>query len=414
MKNNFEKFDVIVVGGGPAGMMAAVRASEEGGRVLLLEKNATLGRKLLITGKGRCNITQAACDDREFVGKLGKKGKFLFSSLNAFGSQDVIDFFESHGIETKVERGGRVFPVSDNAKDVLKVLTQVMRKNGVVIRTGVKVEGFSKKGKEIEKVKLASGEEIEADKFVIATGGKAYPVTGSTGDGYSWAKELGHSIVEPSPALVPVKVKEQWCKDLQGLSLRNVGLNVFQNDKKVDSRFGEMLFAHFGISGPIVLDVSKKIGELLKNGKVELSVDLKPALDFGALKERLQRDFNNNPKKSFRNYLPDLLPKKMIEVMLDLSGIDPDKQLCIIDGDEKKKLAGILKDLKMEVEGLLDFDHAIVTTGGVDLREVDSKTMQSRIVENLFFAGEILDLDAPTGGYNLQICWSTGYVAGDW
>lgn len=411
MSKEFEKFDTVVIGGGPAGMMAAIGASENGGHVLLLEKNATLGRKLLITGKGRCNITQVSCDDKEFVEKLGKKGRFMFSSLNAFGPQDVIDFFEKNGVETRVERGGRVFPVSDDAKDVLKVLTQVMKKNGVKILTGKKVLGFDVKGGKIESVKI-EGSEFLADKFVVATGGKSYPVTGSTGDGYSWAKELGHTIVDPRPSLVPLKVKEQWVKDLQGLSLKNVRLNVFQNEKKVDSRFGEMLFTHFGISGPIVLDVSKKIGELLKDGGVELSVDLKPALDFGQLKQRLQRDFNNNPKKSFRNYLPDLLPKKMVEVMLELSEIEPDKQLCVIGGDEKKKLTSLLKDLRMEVEGLLDFDHAIVTTGGVDLRQVDSKTMQSRIVENLYFAGEILDLDAPTGGFNLQICWSTGYVSG--
>ncbi|MDH4330789.1 MAG: NAD(P)/FAD-dependent oxidoreductase, partial [Candidatus Moranbacteria bacterium] len=344
--------------------------------------------------------------------KVGKKGRFLHSSLSAFGAEDVIDFFESRGVRTKVERGGRVFPENDQAKDVLKAISNVLKENGVTIRTGIRVERFLKKGDRIEKVILASGDEVRADKFVVAVGGKAYPVTGSTGDGYEWAKELGHTVVEASPALVPVKVHEEWAKELQGLSLRNVQINIFQNNKKMDSRFGEMIFTHFGVSGPIVLDVSKKIGELLKNGGVQINLDLKPALEPTQLKERLQRDFNNNPKKSFRNYLPDLLPRKMVDVILKLSEVDPDKQLCVVNGQEKKKLLNLLKDLRMEVDDLLGFEHAIVTAGGVNLKEIHSKTMQSRIVENLYFAGEILDLDAPTGGYNLQICWSTGYAAG--
>lgn len=412
MKNDFEKFDTVVVGGGPAGMVAAIKASESGGRVLLLEKNATLGRKLLITGKGRSNITQANCENSEFVEMLGKKGRFLYSALSRFGFSDTIDFFEKNGLKTKVERGGRVFPASDSSKDVLTVLVNQMKKNGVRVVTGKKVLGFELKNGEIESVKIEGGK-IPADKFILATGGKSYPVTGSTGDGYTWSKSIGHNIIEASPALVPVTVKDEWVKDLQGLSLKNIEINIFQNDKKVDSRFGEMLFTHFGISGPIILDVSKKIGELLKSGEVEISIDLKPALDYGKLKDRLQRDFDNNPKKTFKNYLPDLLPKKLIETILELSGIDSEKQLCVINGDEKKKLLNLLKDLRVQVEGLLGFEHAIITNGGVDLREVNSRTMQSRKVENLYFAGEILDLDAPTGGYNLQICWSTGFVAGE-
>ncbi|MFC1609054.1 NAD(P)/FAD-dependent oxidoreductase [Patescibacteria group bacterium] len=407
-----EKFGIVVIGGGPAGMMAAIKASEKGARVLLLEKNATLGRKLLITGKGRCNITQADCDNGEFVDKLGKKGRFLYSALSRFSFLDTVDFFEKKGVKTKIERGGRVFPASDSSKDVLNALVSAMKENGVKIATGKKVLGFNMKDGKIESIECQD-EKIFADKFILATGGKSYPVTGSTGDGYQWVREIGHQVVETYPALVPVKVKDVWVKELQGLSLRNVEINVFQDNKRAESRFGEMLFTHFGISGPIVLDVSKKIGELLRSGKVEISIDLKPALEYAKLKERLQRDFDSSPKKTFRNYLPELLPRKMVDVMLKLSEIDSEKQLCVINGNEKKKLLNLLKNLRLEVEGLLGFEHAIITTGGVDLKEVDSKKMQSRIIDNLYFTGEILDLDAPTGGYNLQICWSTGYAAGE-
>ena len=411
MDNNEQKFDVAVIGGGPAGMIAAGKAAENGARVVIIDRNRTLGRKLLITGKGRCNITQAEFDSREFIRELGKNGKFLFSSFSVFGPQEVIKFFEERGLKTKTERGFRVFPVSDKAEDVLKVLTEYLKKNNVRMLLGREVFGFKTKKGKIESIKLKD-EEIFADKFILAVGGKAYPITGSSGDGYEWAKKMGHTIIDPEPSLVPVKTKENWVSDLQGLSLKNVQINIFQNNKKQDSRFGEMLFTHFGLSGPIVLETSKKIGELLKNGKVEIQVDFKPALDFVQLDKRLQRDFEENRKKDFKNYLPELLPQKMIETFLNLSGIDPHKKLRFISKEERKNILHLLKGMKIIVESLLGFDQAIVTSGGVNLREVDPKTMQSKIIKNLFFAGEILDLDGPTGGYNLQICWSTGYTAG--
>ena len=411
MNKDQQKFDVAVIGGGPAGMMAAGKAAENGASVVIIDRNKTLGRKLLITGKGRCNITQAQFDSKEFIKELGKKGKFLFSSFSQFGPEEVIKFFEERGLKTKVERGGRVFPISDRAEDVLKILSEYLKKNNVRMLLGREVFGFKTKKGKIESVKLKE-ENILADKFILAVGGKAYPITGSNGDGYSWAKDLGHTIINPEPSLVPVKIKEDWIKDLQGLSLKNIQINIFQNNKKIDSRFGEMLFTHFGISGPIVLDASKKIGELIKEGEVIIEIDFKPALDFVQLDKRLQRDFEENRNKDFKNYLPDLLPQKMIETFLKLSGIDPHQKLHFISKEERKKILHLLKEMKLTVGSLLGFDQAIVTSGGVNLKEVDSKTMQSKIVDNLYFAGEILDLDGPTGGYNLQICWSTGYAAG--
>ena len=414
MQNNQEKFDVAVIGGGPAGMIAAGRAAELGAKVVLIEKNPRLGRKLLITGKGRCNITQAEFDDREFVKTLGKNGKFLFSSLAVFGPEEVVEFFETRGLSTKVERGGRVFPISDRAQDVLNVILKYLRKNKVEIKTGAKVLGFDSSNNHINCVKLASSRDIYADNFIIATGGKSYPATGSVGEGYDWAKNLGHKIVETLPALTPIKIQEEWPKSLSGLSLKNVSINIYQNGKKQNSHFGEMLFTHFGISGPIVLDASKKIGELLKNGEVKIQIDLKPALEFSKLDERIQKDFKTNIKKDFINYLPELLPQKLIQIFVGLLGIDPRKKINFITKEERKNLVKALKDLKLTVKGVVGYDQAIVTSGGVNLREIDSKTMKSKIIDNLSFAGEIIDLDGPTGGYNLQICWSTGFAAGNY
>ncbi len=428
-ENNKDKYDVVVIGGGPTGMIAAGRAAELGARVVLLEKNATLGKKLLITGKGRCNITQAEFDDKEIIKKFGKQGKFLFSSLAAFGPEEVIRFFEERQVATKVERGGRVFPVSDEAQDVLQVLRRYLEKNKVAIIYDAPVENLEVtrlvSGKKIASVKLGEkgylSEEKKAllperriygDKFILCTGGKSYPTTGSTGDGYQWAKDCGHTIIETAPALVPVKTKEVWVKDVQGLSLKNVTITLLQNNKKQDSRFGEMMFTHFGLTGPIVLDISKKVGELMTQGEVIISLDLKPALDHDQLDARLQRDFKENSNKDFINYLPELLPQKLVTSVATLSGIDPRKKINFVSKEERKKLVDLLKDLRLTADGTTGYGQAIVTSGGVDLREVDSKTMQSRLVSNLFLAGEILNLDGPTGGYNLQVCWSTGYAAG--
>ncbi|MDP1833953.1 MAG: NAD(P)/FAD-dependent oxidoreductase [Candidatus Moranbacteria bacterium] len=436
MKSKIEKFDIMVIGGGPAGMMAAGRAAELGAHVALLEKNGSLGRKLLITGKGRCNLTQAEFDDKEIIKKFGRNGKFLFSALAAFGPEEVIRFFEDRTVPVKIERGGRVFPKSDRAQDVLRALERYLEtrpvgnpENKVEIIYDADVAGFdvapAASGGKIASVKLAEkgymsaekqammpARRIYADKFIICTGGKSYPATGSTGDGYQWAKNLGHKIIPPAPALVPVKTKEAWVKDVQGLSLKNVTIDLWQDNKKQDSRFGEMMFAHFGLTGPIVLDLSKKIGELMEKGEVAIAIDLKPALDHDQLDARLQRDFKENSNKDFINYLPELLPQKIIAIIINLSGIDPRKKINSVTKEERKKLVGLLKDLRLTADGTTGYNQAIVTSGGVDTKEVDPKTMRSRIVDNLFLAGEILDLDGPTGGYNLQMCWSTGYAAG--
>jgi len=411
MQEFLKTFDVAVIGGGPAGIMAAGRAAELGAKVILLEKNKDLARKLLLTGKGRCNITQNQPNSKEFVKKIGPKGKFLFSSLASFGPEKVIAFFEARNLPLKTERGGRVFPVSDRSEDVLHTLKRYLKENGVRIACESDVVDFELKNNRIRILKLKN-RTIEARSYILATGGKSYPATGSTGDGYRWAKKMGHTIIDPTPALVPVKTKEDWVKNLQGLSLKNVAITIFQKNKKQDARFGEMLFTHFGLSGPIILDVSKKIGELLKGGDVTIEIDLKPALDFQQLDERLQRDFKKNANKNFENYLPELLPQKLIGVTVELLGIDVKKKIHSITKEERKKMIHLLKGMKVTVEKLMGFDQAIVTSGGVNLSEIDSKTMRSKIIENLFFAGEILDLDGPTGGYNLQICWSTGYAAG--
>jgi len=345
---------------------------------------------------------------------LGKNGKFLFSSLNLFGPEKVVKFFESRGVKTKIERGGRIFPVSDQAQDVLNVLLEYLRENKVILKLGEKVLGFDlDEGKKIKCLKLAS-RDIYADKFIIATGGRSYPATGSVGEGYEWVKNLGHAVHKTFPALVPIKVQEEWVADLQGLSLKNVTLNIYQNEKKQDSRFGEMLFTHFGLSGPIVLDASKTISELLEQGAVELQIDLKPALEFSKLEERIKKDFQEFKNKDFVNYLPELLPQKMIETIIKLVGIDPHQKINLITKEERKNLVKILKGLKLNVLGTTGYNQAIITSGGVALKEIDSKTMQSRIIENLYLAGEVIDLDGPTGGYNLQIAWSTGYAAGNY
>jgi len=404
-------FDVAVIGGGPSGMMASGKAGEAGAKVLLIEKNKTPGKKLLLTGKGRCNFTRAEFNERLFVEDFGKGGKFLLSALFNFGAEDVIGFFEKHKLKTKIERGKRVFPATDQAEDVLNVLIRYLEENKVQVMGGTRVVDLEREGNRIKRLVTSKGD-ILAKNFIICTGGKSYPLTGSAGDGYDFARKLGHKIITPEPALVPIKIKEKWAGDLQGLSLKNVQINVFQNGKKQDDRFGEMLFAHFGLSGPIILDISKKVGELLKLGETIISLDLKPALEYPLLDQRIQKDFKKYNNKIFKNSLKELLPQKLIPVIIKLSGINPEKTVNVITKEERKKLVGLLKNLKMQALGLLGFDQAIVTSGGVDLKEIDPKTMKSKLIDNLFFAGEIINLHGPTGGYNLQLCWSTGCLAG--
>jgi len=392
-------------------MMAAARAGELGARVVLIERNERLGVKLLITGKGRCNITNNEDDLKKIVSIYGPNGKFLYSALNKFSNKDVIEFFENRGVKTKVERGNRVFPVSDKSKDVLDCLKKYLKENKVEVKYNSAVIKFITKNKRIEKVILENGQEIVAENFLIATGGKSYPGTGSTGNAYKWLKELGHDLTEPKPALTPIIIKEKIVKQLEGLSLKNAEVSLWA-ERKLDSEFGEALFTGNGLSGPVVLNLSKKINE--NEGKnMKIKIDFKPALDFPTLNKRILRDFEGQKNKQFKNSLDKLLPKKLIPVIIKLSGIKPDKAINEITKEERKKLIKLLKEFELNVAGLVGFEKAIVTSGGVDLKEVDPKTMQSKIIDNLYFAGEILDIDGPTGGYNLQVAWSTGYAAGD-
>ena len=392
--------------------MAAGRAGELGAKVLLLEKNKFLGRKLLITGKGRGNITRAEFDVKELLKKYGREGDFLLHALSIFGPKEIVDFFEKRGLRMKVERGKRIFPKTDSAKDVLDILTGYLAENKVEIMTNSEVKEIIANQNRISKIVFKNGKDISAKNYIIATGGKAFPGTGSTGSGYLWAEKLGHIVAKLRPALVSIKIKEDWPKKLQGLSLKNVELTVLRDGKKRDSRFGELLFTHFGLSGPIVLDLSGHIGELQEKGEVKLILDLKPALDGQDLDKRIQSDFIKYNNKFFKNSLNDLLPQKLIPVIMELSGIDPLKKVNVITKEERSRLAKIFKNLEMTVFSLLGFESAIVTAGGVSLREIDSKTMRSKLIENLFFAGEIMNLHGPTGGYNLQVCWSSGYLAG--
>ncbi len=409
-QNNLD-FDVAVIGGGPAGMMCAGKAAELGAKVVLIEKNKQAGKKLLITGKGRCNITNKEADLKKLVENYGSNGKFLFHALSVFNTKDVIEFFEGFGLKTKTERGKRVFPVSDKAQDVLNVLLKYLEDNKVTRLYNSEVVKIKHKNHQIEKL-ILKNREIVAKNYVICTGGKSYPVTGSTGDGYKWAKSLGHSIKNPSPSLVAVTTKEKWVKDLQGLSLKNVEISVLQDNRKRFKIFGECLFTHFGLSGPIVLSTSKRIGELLEKGEVKILLNLKPALDLVKLDKRIQRDFIKYQNKAFKNCLDDLLPRTLIPAIVKLSNIPQNKKVNTITKQERYSLVELLKNLEITISGLSGFNSAIITSGGVSLKEIDDKTMKSKIIDNLFFAGEVINVDGPTGGFNLQVCWSTGYLAG--
>ncbi len=411
-----KKFDVVVIGGGPAGMMAAGTAGRNGSSVLLLEKNNTLGKKLLLTGNGRCNLTHAEFDNKEFIKSLGKKGKFLFSSLNVFGPEEVMEFFANLGVPIKIEAGGKVFPASNKADDVLRALEKYLKNNKVEVMMRADVLGFEieeKNGqKKITGVHLKRGV-IYADKFILTTGGASYPLTGSTGSGYAWARACGHTIVTPIPTLVPLKTEENWVKEAQGVSLKDARISLVQNNKKTFSQQGDLIFTHFGLSGPTILNLSRKMTEL-ENQKenIFISIDLKPAMDKKALDIFLQKDFIKHANKNVINYLAETVPAKLAKALLRLANIPAEKKNNVITREERGKIVNLLKDLRLTVVGDTGFDQAMVTRGGVELKEVDPKTMQSKIVPNLYLAGEVLDLDGPTGGYNLQICWSTGHAAG--
>jgi predicted Rossmann fold flavoprotein len=402
--------DIAVIGGGPAGMMAAGTAAREGADVVLLEKNSRPGRKLLLTGKGRCNITNADYNVRSFLEHFGKKGRYLNSVLHAFGVEDAMNFFTERGLPLKVERGDRVFPETDSAADVVRVLRDYLKESRVRIKDGCEIQDVIKKGSRIARIISGSGS-VEAGRYILCTGGLSYPATGSTGSGFAFARGLGHTVVGPRPSLVPVILREKWAGELEGLSLRNVSVSLIHEGRSAAREFGEALFTSDGMSGPVIIDLSRAIGELLP-AKLELSIDLKPALDHGMLDARIQRDFGENPTRQYKNSLGRLLPASLIPVIVRLTGIDPLKTVSHITRDERKRLVRLLKDLRAGVTGIDGFDKAIITAGGVSLDEIDMRTMRSRIIDNLYFAGEIIDIDGPTGGFNLQVCWSTGYAAG--
>lgn len=403
-------------------MMSAVTSAENGNEVILLEKMEKLGKKLLITGKGRCNITNSA-EMTEFMKNIPENSKFLYSSFSRFTNNDIISSLNKQGVATKVERGGRVFPVSDKAEDVLNAFLRKLKELKVTIKTNFEVTKIlteSSISTGIEGKNNGKIEKIMADKIILTTGGKSYPVTGSTGDGYKMAKDLGHTITSLKPSLVPLTCNggsKRLCQEMQGLSLRNVKVKITENNKVIYEDFGEMLFTHYGISGPIILSASavliryKNIDELLKENKVKIHIDLKPALDEEKLDNRILRDFEELKNKQFKNSLGLLLPKKMVEPMISIIGIDPEKRINEITKEERKKIVNNLKNLELTINGFRGIEEAIVTKGGINIKEINPKTMESKLIQGLYFAGEIIDLDAFTGGFNLQIAWSTGYAA---
>ena len=398
-----------IVGGGPAGMMAAVAAAKAGHQVDLYEQNEKLGKKLYITGKGRCNLTNA-CDDDQFFKMIVRNPRFMYSALNSFNSQDFMTFMEDAGVSLKIERGDRVFPVSDKSSDVIKGFLKSLEKNQVTVLLNHKVTGLLIEDKKIKGLKFAEGSVEYYDAVILATGGKSYPSTGSDGSFFEILKAAGHTITPLRPALVPVNTRDQWPKSLQGLSLKNVYMTLYENNKKIAGDLGEMLFTHFGISGPLVLSLSS----LMKNEEKNYSfrLDLKPGLSQEQLDKRLSRDFLKYQNRDFSNSLNDLLPAKMIPVIIEKSGIAPSLKTNQVTRENRQKLVGLLKSLEMGVESLRGFKEAVVTAGGVLVKEVNPSTMESKVIENLFFAGEMLDIDALTGGYNIQLAVSTGYLAG--
>ena len=402
---------ILVVGGGAAGMMAAVTAARRGKNVLLLEKNEKLGKKLFITGKGRCNLTNSA-EVEELFNAVVSNPKFLYSSFYSFTNDQVIGFFEELGVKTKVERGGRVFPESDHSSDVIRALEQEMKRLGVRISLRTEVKEILTEDGRAKGVRLSSGRMIAADAVIIATGGISYPSTGSTGDGYRFARECGHKVTDLSPALVPMEVKEWYAKELMGLSLRNIGIRITDGKKKLYEEFGEMLFTHYGVTGPVILSASSIVGKKLKEHPLTLHIDLKPALTEEQLDKRVLREFEANHNRQFKNAVDSLFPAKLKPVAIELSGIPEEKKVNEVTKEERLHFVRLIKDFSMTLTGLRGYHEAIITKGGVSVKEIDPGTMESKLVKGLYFAGEVLDLDAVTGGYNLQIAWSTGYLTG--
>lgn len=402
---------VLVVGGGAAGMFAAIFAARSGSEVHLYEKNEKLGKKLFITGKGRCNITNASDMEVLFASVLTNP-KFLYSSFYGYTNEDVIQFFEEAGLHTKVERGNRVFPKSDHSSDVIGTLVRILNRERVKIYLHQEVEKVVSKEGIFENLILKDGTAVYGDACIVATGGCSYQTTGSTGDGYRFAKENGHQVSDLLPALVPMNVKEGFVKELQGLSLRNVKAAVYQGKKLLYEEFGEMLFTHYGVSGPLMLSASSVVGRQLRKEALRLEIDLKPALSEEQLDQRVLREFEEYKNKQFKNAVHKLFPAKLIPVMIEVSGIEPEKKVNEISKKERLGFVHQIKHFEMTLTGLRDFNEAIITKGGIKVKDIDPGTMESKLIKGLYFAGEVLDLDALTGGFNLQIAWSTGYAAG--
>ena len=409
---------VVVIGGGPAGMLAAISAAKSGNSVTLLEKNNILGKKILITGKGRCNIT-SSLDISDFINNIPGNGRFLYSAFENFTNEDIIDLLKSEGVKVKEERGNRIFPVSDKAEDVRAALERIVKKFGVQVKLNSKVDKIEVEENKVKRV-VCDNEKYDADKVILATGGRSYPLTGSNGEGYEIAEKVGHTIKPVRGSLVPLLADKEICSRMQGLSLRNVGITMFdlEKDKKIYSDFGEMLFTHFGVSGPTILSGSahllryKDVDKKIADKKVVLKIDLKPALSMEQLDARILRDFTEVKNKQFKNSLDKLLPKKMIDVVIDKSKINPDKHVNEITREERLNLVKLLKNFEVRIDGFRPVDEAIVTAGGINVKEINPKTMESKIISGLYFAGEIIDVDAYTGGFNLQIAYSTGFTAG--
>ncbi|MBE5887355.1 MAG: NAD(P)/FAD-dependent oxidoreductase [Lachnospiraceae bacterium] len=417
---------VIVIGGGPAGMFAAYFAAKKGHKVTLLEQNEKLGKKLYITGKGRCNITNAS-DMEELFKNVCSNPKFLYSAFYSYTNDQVVEFFESFGLQTKVERGNRVFPMSDHSSDVIATLNKALKSVGVEVRLYTKVKeiitntsanaeneaGVENYEPQVAGVLLTDGTKIEADAVILATGGVSYVSTGATGDGYRFAEKLNHRIVEPTPSLVPFETKESWVPELQGLALKNVSIKIVNGKKTLYEDFGEMLFTHFGVSGPMILSASAAIKPEYIKEQPMCYIDLKPALDEETLDKRVLREFDDAKNKQYKNSIQKLLPGKMVPVIIELSGIDPDKKVNEISKEERKCLVNLLKALPITITGTRGWNEAIITRGGISVKDVNPSTMESKKVKKLYICGEVLDLDAMTGGFNLQIAWSTGYLAGN-
>lgn len=400
---------VIVVGGGASGMMAAAIAAREGKDVTLIEKNEKLGKKVYITGKGRCNVTNAV-DMRQLMDNIPGNKNFLYSAFHTFDNYMLMEFIESQGIKLKIERGNRVFPESDKSSDIIKAFERVLKKNKVKIMYNTKVDDIIIKDKKAAGV-ICAGNEIYCDSLILATGGLSYPSTGSTGDGYRFAKKAGHTIVKLRPSLVPLETVEEWVHDLMGLSLKNIGIKVLIDNHVVYNDFGEMLFTHFGLSGPVILSASRFVSDKLP-GDVKISINLKPALSADKLDKRVQADFIKYSRKFYKNSLDDLLPQKLIPVIIKLSGIDENKPVNQISKEERLRLVKLLQDLQLTIKSTRSFNEAIITAGGVSVKEINPSNMESKLISGLYFTGEVIDVDALTGGYNLQIAFSTGYCAG--